>query len=196
MGARGRRRRVLAPGVLLLLLLAVLVALARTPHLLRRPAEPAPAESVAERPVVGSVLEGRVTHVLDGDSLRVRVGPREFNVRLFGIDAPEGNTGQPYADAARAYAHRLADGRSVRLLVRDYDRFGRMVADATLPGGEDLGHAMVASGLAWHYKAFAKSDARLAELETSARQARRGLWADPNPTPPWEWRKRRRTPRG
>jgi endonuclease YncB( thermonuclease family) len=197
MGARGRKPRVLAPGVLLLLLLGLLVALARAPHLLRRPAEPPPAESVGERPPVGSVVEGRVTHVPDGDSLRVRVGTREYSVRLYGIDAPEGNTRQPYADEARDYARRLAEGKTVRLFVRDHDRFGRVVAEATLPDGANVGHAMVEAGLAWHYTAFAKSDERLAALQAGARQARRGLWSDPNPTAPWEWRKRHRpAPRG
>ena len=28
----------------------------------------------------------------------------------------------------------------------------------------------------------------LGGLETEAREAKKGLWADPKPVPPWEWR--------
>jgi micrococcal nuclease len=28
-------------------------------------------------------------------------------------------------------------------------------------------------------------------IEKEAREARKGLWADPQPVPPWEWRKRK-----
>ena len=51
------------------------------------------------------------------------------------------------------------------------------------------------AGLAWWYRQYSK-DASLGVLEEDARQARRGLWADPNPVPPWEVRqpKQGRTP--
>ncbi len=40
----------------------------------------------------------------------------------------------------------------------------------------------------WWYRAFAPHDAELQRLEADARQAKRGLWSQPNPTPPWAWR--------
>ncbi len=49
-------------------------------------------------------------------------------------------------------------------------------------------------GLAWWYRAYAKEQttadrARYAAAENEARAARRGLWIDINPVPPWEWRR-------
>jgi micrococcal nuclease len=40
----------------------------------------------------------------------------------------------------------------------------------------------------WWYRKFAPGDAVLEGLETEAREAKNGLWADPQPVPPWEWR--------
>jgi endonuclease YncB( thermonuclease family) len=47
---------------------------------------------------------------------------------------------------------------------------------------------MIRDGHAWHFKRYNK-DEKLAEAETEAREAGRGLWADKEPTPPWEFRK-------
>ena len=54
-------------------------------------------------------------------------------------------------------------------------------------GGQDVGRQMVAAGLAWHYARYS-DDADLAAAERDARAAGRGLWADREPVPPWEWR--------
>jgi endonuclease YncB( thermonuclease family) len=82
----------------------------------------------------------------------------------------------------------------VRLRKRDrYRRWiGRILAD-----GEDINRRMLLEGLAWPYAQYARekpaaerdADAR---AEAEARAARRGLWWDPAPVPPWDWRKRRK----
>jgi len=41
------------------------------------------------------------------------------------------------------------------------------------------------------YQKYAPGDAVLEGLEKEAREAKKGLWADPQPVPPWEWRKRK-----
>ena len=38
---------------------------------------------------------------------------------------------------------------------------------------------------------YAPGDTVLEGLEKNTREARKGLWADPQPVPPWEWRKRK-----
>ncbi len=55
----------------------------------------------------------------------------------------------------------------------------------------DVNAHLVAQGLAWHYVKYSK-DKGLAEAEKAASRERRGLWADPEPIPPWDWRKGRR----
>jgi endonuclease YncB( thermonuclease family) len=52
---------------------------------------------------------------------------------------------------------------------------------------------LVAQGFARVYRKYS-DDAALLKLEAVAEQKGLGLWADPNPIPPWEWRRGRRTP--
>ena len=42
---------------------------------------------------------------------------------------------------------------------------------------------------AWWYRPYAPKETILAQLEAEARTAKRGLWADAHPIPPWAWRK-------
>jgi hypothetical protein len=44
----------------------------------------------------------------------------------------------------------------------------------------------------WWYRKSAPGDTVLEGLESEAREAKKGLWGDPQPAPPWEWRKRHR----
>ena len=60
-------------------------------------------------------------------------------------------------------------------------------------GDLDANEKMIQDGWAWHYKKY-NDEERLAKLELSARQAKRGLWTDSNPLPPWEYRARKKSP--
>ena len=44
----------------------------------------------------------------------------------------------------------------------------------------------------WWYRKYAPKHKELAAAEAAARKAKRGLWADPNPIPPWDWRQKQR----
>jgi endonuclease YncB( thermonuclease family) len=69
-----------------------------------------------------------------------------------------------------------------------------MVADIVLPDGTVLNKELVRAGYAWWYSRYDPGDAEMQTLEADARQHHRGLWAVSNPLPPWEWRKRGKTP--
>ncbi len=74
------------------------------------------------------------------------------------------------------------------------DRYGRTVGVVLLPDGRSLNRELVRAGFAWMYRRYA-NDQSLNDLEEEARVAGRGLWADRNPIPPWEWRTMRRRER-
>ncbi len=63
-----------------------------------------------------------------------------------------------------------------------------LAAEVYLPDGRSLNHELVRRGMAWWYREFAPHDAELGRLAAGARQAKRGLRSQPNPTPPWAWR--------
>jgi hypothetical protein len=59
--------------------------------------------------------------------------------------------------------------------------------------GTDANLEQIKAGLAWHYKKYAdeqseKDRKTYADAETAAREAKKGLWVQPNLTPPWEYR--------
>ncbi len=81
-------------------------------------------------------------------------------------------------------------GKTVTVNVLDVDRYGRTVGEVILPDGQVLNHELVRTGVAWWYHMYAPDDATLGQLEADARAAKRGLWADAEPVPPWEWRRR------
>ena len=130
-----------------------------------------PAQAGAPR-----ALEGKVSHVTDGDSLWVRPaqGGKARRIRLVGIDAPE--ICQAHGLAAREALRRQALGQQVRVQGRgrdDYDRPLRRIGTAGVP---DLGAWMVAQGHAWSYRQRGRAGPYDAE-EAMARAAQRGLWA-------------------
>ena len=73
--------------------------------------------------------------------------------------------------------------------VRDIDRCKRTAAEIILPDGRNLNQELVRAGLAWWYQQYARRETVLRDLEQEARAAKRGLWIDPKPGAPWEWRK-------
>ena len=145
----------------------------------------------AAQPKVISEFTGRVVGVTDGDTAKVLVGTQTITVRLEGIDAPE--TGQPYGTRARQALSTLVFGKTVTVRKTGEDRYDRTLG-VLVEGGNEVNAKMVEDGFAWHYKKYS-SDEHLAALERQARELKRGLWADPNPIAPWDYRNLKRTPK-
>lgn len=128
---------------------------------------------------------GQVVTVIDGDTIDVFHNNQPERIRLNGIDAPE--KGMAYGQAAKEYVLDMAALKMVTVEVKDTDRYGRTIGDVILPDGRNLNRDIVKAGYAWWHRKYSK-DASLGELEDEARMARKGLWRDPRPKPPWEWR--------
>ena len=137
-------------------------------------------------------FSGRVVGISDGDTLKVMHNGNAEKIRLYGIDCPE--KGQAYGNKAKQFMSQMVFGKEVTVLDhgKDNKKFNRMLGDIILPDGRILNRELVAAGLAWWYRKYAPRDTILESLEQEARRAKRGLWADPNPIPPWSWRKQRK----
>ena len=140
-------------------------------------------------------LTGRVVRVTDGDTIVVLDSANaQHKIRLTGIDAPE----RKQAFGTKSKDH-LSDAVAGKFVVVEYnkrDRYQRILGKVLL-SDKDMNLEQVNAGLAWHYKKYQKdqvpADRDLySETEIEAREAKRGLWYDPNPMPPWEYRKSKR----
>jgi endonuclease YncB( thermonuclease family) len=171
-------------------------------------ATPPPSGTGAAGPVdsADARLWGTVRAVRDGTSLVVATPELpQYDVRLLGIELPEpprpeGNStpaspGQPFGPQAAAYVRDLLLDKQVRLDVYGKDRSGRALAVVWL-GDIDVNLTLVKEGLAWVSPSLTVPNVRIG-LEVAERQAqvgKYGLWALPDPEPPWMFRKRHRLP--
>ena len=140
------------------------------------------------------VFQGRVVGVQDGDTITVLDSSNHnHTIRLQGIDAPE--KGQAFGTRSGQNLSELVFDRVVTIEWSKHDRYGRIVGKVMLDG-RDICLEQIRVGMAWHYKYYQdeqtlEDQKRYAETEDSARSAKIGLWIDPDPTPPWDFRYRR-----
>jgi endonuclease YncB( thermonuclease family) len=85
----------------------------------------------------------------------------------------------------------LVSGTEVMLQRFRKDKHNRTLADVFLRNGTHVHHMLVKDGWRWWYRKYAPGDTVLEGLEMEAREARKSLWVDPAPVPPWEWRKKK-----
>ena len=139
-------------------------------------------------------LSGKVIAVADGDTLTVLVAQQQIKIRVSGIDAPEKK--QSFGQRAKQGLSDCAFGKWVEVDWRKTDRYGRTLGKV-ISGGADCGLLQIEHGLAWHYKAYAKEQTPqdqtdYASAENEARAKHIGLWSDPSPEPPWDFRHKKR----
>ena len=142
--------------------------------------------------VHAELLMGRIVGISDGDTVTLLdANQRQYKIRLTGIDAPEKK--MPFGQRSKEHLSDLVFSKGVQVETEKLDRYGRTLGKILLDR-KDINLAMINAGLAWHYKKYQKDQSRsdlllYAHAEEQARQQHIGLWRDPNPTPPWEWRK-------
>ena len=151
-------------------------------------------------------VTGRVVSVTDGDTITVLdASNKQHQIRLAGIDAPA--LKQAYGAQSTKNLSDLVYNRPVTVVWEKRDRnkriVGKVMFTPTLCASPaclektDANYQQIAAGMAWHDTQYAPEQSRddrerYAAAEKQARTAKRGLWADAAPVPPWEWRRRRK----
>ncbi len=152
--------------------------------------------------VQAETFTAKVIVVMDGDTVMVlrgcgRMEPeapgtrppcrgnRKIKVRMANIDAPE--KAQEFGEQSRESLLEMVGKKQVHIETQAVDQYGRIVGLIGVDG-RSVNQEQVRRGMAWensHYHA----DKTYVSLQSDARQARRGLWAQASPQPPWKWRK-------
>jgi endonuclease YncB( thermonuclease family)/methylphosphotriester-DNA--protein-cysteine methyltransferase len=144
------------------------------------------------------VIEGKVVRVSDGDTITVLdADNKQHKIRFQGIDAPESK--QDFGQASKENLSKMVFGKQVTVTWSKVDKYRRTVGKVFLDG-KDVNIEQIKAGMAWHYKKYADEQPpedriTYAKAEEEARAAKLGLWQDPNPTPPGEWRAEAKTER-
>jgi endonuclease YncB( thermonuclease family) len=139
-------------------------------------------------------FSAKVTAVNEGDVLTIlrdgAAAPEEL--RLYGVDCPE--PGQPMNDEARKFTSEKALNQTVSVEVIAKDNEGKAVAIVTLDGDVRLHQALLAAGLAWWDSENTPEDRELRRQSAAAITTTAGLWKDPAPLSPWDYRRSHNLP--
>lgn len=130
-------------------------------------------------------FEARVVGVSDGDTLTLLTANKaQVKARLIEIDAPEKK--QKGGQESKKSLSELCFRKTIQAVVKGKDKYRRSLVRLYCDG-VDANAEQVRRGMA---RAFQKylTDPSIADLEKEARAKKVGLWADPNPKPPWEFR--------
>jgi micrococcal nuclease len=125
----------------------------------------------------------QVTHVIDGDTIKVDDGTKKIIVRLIGIDAPEtpkrkNQTGQPFNQRSKKHLSILVLNQVVNITSYGFDGDGRMLGEV-FAGDRNVNLEMVKAGFAETYRGTPASGLDMGlywKAEEEAKAAKRGMW--------------------
>ena len=163
-----------------------------------KPAQRKPTSATPPPPAGSQTLAGRVVRIADGDTITVLDATNtQYRIRLSGIDAPELH--QAFGSRSKQNLSDWVFGKDVTVEYYKTDQYGRLVGKIIV-NGQDINLEQVKAGMAWHYKEYEREqspeDRELyARAEDEARAQHRGLWQDPNPVEPSQFRREQREER-
>lgn len=177
----------LAPLFIVLLLAAVTYATSSTPG---QPPTSVPTSDSAPAPASATAAattnkptsqpadnEARVIRIVDGDSMFITYQGERREMRLMGIDAPEGR--QEWGEEARDYTHDWTEGKTLQLTFgsRQTDKYDRLLA-YVWDGDRLLNLEIVRDGFALPYM-LKKHEPYFKEINHALKEAKyegTGFW--------------------
>lgn len=148
---------------------------------------PPPAADTSAPPPPSDMQQGRVVHVVDGDTFDVQLNGREERVRLIGLNTPESvdprRPVQCFGVEASDFAKRTLDGATVGLELDDSqgdrDPNGRLLRYVWLDDGRLFNQTLIREGYAFEYTYNQpyKYQALFRDAQRTARATNAGLWS-------------------
>ena len=123
----------------------------------------------------------------NGDTITLLADDKKYRIRFYGIDAPEAQ--QTDGICSRNALREKILGKEVTVTVKNLDRYGRAVGKVAI-GGRDINLEMIREGHAWYYADYARNEYDLYHAQQRAREEKTGLWKNPDPQPPWQYRQK------
>jgi micrococcal nuclease len=137
--------------------------------------------------IYAQTLTGKVIGVKDGDTVVVIDAAKiQTTLRLAEVDCPE--KAQAFGTKAKQFTSDAVYLKEVKYTVTDTDRYGRSIAKIYYDDNKYLSAEIIKNGFGWQYKQYSTSKL-LADLEQEARKNKRGLWIDPYPIYPYDFRR-------
>lgn len=146
--------------------------------------------------VVAATISCRVVGVADGDTITVLDSTNtQHKIRLAGIDAPEKK--QAFGNVAKKSLSDLVFNQRADVEWHKEDRYGRKIGKV-LVSNTDINLEQIKRGMAWFYKKYKgelEQEDRISyvQAQQEAESNQIGLWVDPNPIPPWDFRKQKKS---
>jgi endonuclease YncB( thermonuclease family) len=134
-------------------------------------------------------IKGILDSVIGGDTITITSKGKIVEIRLFGIDTPEKT--QAFGQIARNFTGGKASKGEIRVesITKTKDHDGKTMA-IVFVNGINLNEQIVSQGFGWVSRQHCNESfcADWLKLESNAKASHKGLWADTNPSPPWEYR--------
>ena len=127
--------------------------------------------------------------VTDGDKVVASCDHHQMIIRLAEIDAPEKR--QDFGHKSKLSLSEMCLYKNAEIIPKTKDRFGRTVGYVNC-SGIDANTEQIKRGMAWVFDQYV-SDKSLYDIQNRAKSSHLGIWQHESPTPPWEWRKSKRS---
>lgn len=135
--------------------------------------------------IASELIYGRVISIHDGDTVTLLLANKsQVKIRLAQIDAPESD--QAFGQKSKQSLSDMVFNKTIQVEKETIDKYGRTVG-TIIVDGLNANLEQVKRGMAWVYRQYLH-DQSLIEDEEKAKQSKVGLWSDPSPMPPWEYR--------
>lgn len=134
-------------------------------------------------------LVGYIGRVWGGDNFEFGDESALHYFFMTGVDCPE--PGQPFYEQSKKFLLKNYRHKLLELTIDGYDEskveFGHAIYVDENGQSTDVGLSLIENGMAWYSGSEFEGAQAYRDAFEKAKREKIGLWAQPNPVPPWEF---------